>query len=220
MKKNSGKSRKFHLNIKAILIFIIIVLLLIIFLTLLYFCLLLKNRNDIVDKNTQAIVSDEQVIEYGTSLSYDEIIDRLIQKDKFYDNTSIKLFMSDDLMTNYYTYLFNVVGNVLIRIETSTNLLPFFERQANINYQVIWKVQDTKMPILSGVQDIEITEGDKLDIKSNMSAFDEVDGRLEVIIEGDYDRNKAGEYPLTAKAMDKNKNITTQDFKLIVKSKS
>ena len=114
MKKNSGKSRKFHLNIKAILIFIIIVLLLIIFLTLLYFCLLLKNRNDIVDKNTQAIVSDEQVIEYGTSLSYDEIIDRLIQKDKFYDNTSIKLFMSDDLMTNYYTYLFNVVGNVLI----------------------------------------------------------------------------------------------------------
>lgn len=80
-----------------------------------------------------------------------------------------------------------------------------------------YSVKDTQKPELSNIENLEIEQGGNL--KHDFKAIDVVDGELEVVIEGDYDTNKPGEYSLVATAIDTNDNKTSQEFKLTVKEK-
>lgn len=56
--------------------------------------------------------------------------------------------------------------------------------------------------------DEEITEGDTIDLKQGITARDEIDGNLEIVVEGEVDTNKVGEYEIKVKATDNNTEVT------------
>ena len=215
-------AKKKHRLLKTILIIFILFLLLVILATSSCYVFLLKNKERITNCNTQAIIKEEKIVEYGSSLTYEEILENIVTTANLTENTTVKLWLNDTVFEKEQ-YVFNTVGNITMTIETSTpifqTLSQFLNKEVVITEQIIWKVQDTKKPVLSGVQDREITQGEEIDIKAGITAKDEVDGDLEVTIEGEFDINTVGEYILTAKAVDKNQNEVTETFKLTVKEK-
>ena len=215
-------AKKKHRLLKTILIIFILFLLLVILATSSCYVFLLKNKERITNCNTQAIIKEEKIVEYGSSLTYEEILENIVTTANLTENTTVKLWLNDTVFEEEQ-YVFNTVGNITMTIETSTpifqTLSQFLNKEVVITEQIIWKVQDTKKPVLSGVQDREITQGEEIDIKAGITAKDEVDGDLEVTIEGEFDINTVGEYILTAKAVDKNQNEVTETFKLTVKEK-
>ncbi len=221
----SEKLCKKHSIRKVIIIIISIFLLVIIATMSLFYIYTLNIQKEVVSKNTQAIICDEKIFEYGTHLTYSDILENLIADNELIDGTNVKIYIGETLLTEDIDYVFNTLSDITVNIETSTKIMPlldsipFFNQEIIVNKQVVWKVQDTKLPVLSGVKDIAITQGDTLDIKSDISAMDEVDGDLDVIIEGEFDTNTVGEYTLIAKAIDKNNNESKQEFKVIVNAK-
>ncbi len=211
--------KKKHTALKVTFIIISILVVLIIIAGVIGYIFICKNKQEIVEKNSQAIVDTQEIIEYGTKLKYEDILQKLVKADELYNDTNISILMNEKLINKDEEYTFDTVDEIKIVVETQNEIIPFLNQETVVKKEITWKVEDTKKPVLSGVQDKEITIGEEVDIKAGMSAKDEVDGELEVTVEGEFDITKAGEYILKAKAVDKNGNETTQEFKLIVKEK-
>ncbi len=216
---SKSKEKKKMSKPSKIILIIISILFIILLVNAVIFYLFFKNTEEkIISTNSKAITIKEETIEYGTHLNYSQLLEKVAIKSDFFENTSLKIFIDDTLIDEDKDFAFdNVSDNVTVKIETICPVISFLNQNCITSKEVVWKVEDTKKPVLSGVADKEITVGDAFDSKAGISAKDEVDGDLEVIIEGEIDVNKAGEYTLTAKAIDKNKNETTQSFKVTVK---
>ncbi len=209
-RKNTGE--------KAILIFLCIFLCF--FIAFILGRAFLKNElNQNIVQNEQAIINKEEIIEYGSKFSYEAILEKTVLTEQLSEGTSLQIFINDVQLERGTEYTFNTVGNVKIKLELSTPviMLKYFEKSINIEQVINWKVEDTKKPVLSGIENKEIKKGETLDIKAGITAKDEIDGELGVTVEGEFDNNKVGEYTLTAKAVDKNQNEVSQTFKVTVK---
>lgn len=86
-------------------------------------------------------------------------------------------------------------------------------------YEVTLIVTDDVAPIIEGVQNIEIYEGEELDLLKAVKATDNSHDEVSLILKGEYDITKKGEYLLTYEAKDKVGNVTTKEFTLTVKEK-
>lgn len=176
-----------------------------------------KQISEIEILNSKAIKEVTETIEYGSSITYDDIIVKLVSESKLVEGSKVQIYVNDKLLDNAEEYVFKNVGSANIKVKIICNkLIEYSNTTVNTEKQITWNVVDTKKPVLTGVHDSEIKIGDKFDVKSGITAKDEVDGDLEVTIEGDLNLQKAGTYTLTAKATDKNKNETTQTFKVTV----
>ena len=89
----------------------------------------------------------------------------------------------------------------------------------NKKYNVTLIVVDDEKPTISGVKDITITVGDKVDLLSYVSFKDNSDDELEKKVVGEYSVNKVGTYKLKYEVSDKSGNKNSSSFKLIVKEK-
>ena len=130
--------------------------------------------------------------------------------------------VNDKLLREGEEYTLDTIGYLTFTVETSTPMpiTSFLKQEVKASEQVVWKVEDTKKPVLSGVENKEIKKGEALDVKAGITAKDEVDGELPVTVEGTFDNNQVGEYTLTAKAVDKNQNEVTQTFTVTVKEET
>src|SRR5699024_5271626 len=83
-------------------------------------------------------------------------------------------------------------------------------------------VEDTEMPVFSGVEDRLTLTGETVDIaeelKKRITAEDPVDGELEVTFEINDGENEHT-YDVEAKATDKNENETVETFEVVVEIK-
>lgn len=125
-------------------------------------------------------------------------------------------------------YVKNLGSNTqLAKVDVKTDEIGTFKghvigktkfRETKISFP--YKVEDTQIPEISGVKDIELELGEKPDF-SHISAKDPVDGALDIVIEGEdsLDIDTEGTYDLIAVAVDKNNNKTSKDFKVVVKEK-
>ena len=86
-------------------------------------------------------------------------------------------------------------------------------------YIVKLKVIDDKKPVIENVKDIEIYENDTIDLLKDVKVTDNSKDKITTKIEGDYDFKKKGEYKLKVVSIDKSKNKSEKEFKLIVKEK-
>lgn len=86
-------------------------------------------------------------------------------------------------------------------------------------YKVTLKVLDDEAPTIEGVKDIEIFINDKVDLLKDIKTKDNSKDKVETKIDGKYDLTKKGEYKLKVIAIDKSKNKSEKEFKLIVKEK-
>jgi len=162
------------------------------------------------DSSLDEIVLENKDIEYGTEINVSDLNEP--------EGTIIKI----DGEEVQDTYKFMKVGDIEVTAEKDYTIKNIFnkEQTEKLEKTATYKVTDTKKPVLEGVSDKEITVGDTIDLKEGITAKDEVDGDLEVIIDGTVDTNTVGEYKVIAKAIDKNGNETTQEFTVKVNEKA
>ncbi len=217
--EEKNKTKKGYKVAKWFLITVIILLLVIVISINLCSIFLQKNKNLIIEANTKSIIGNEENIEYGSKMTYSDIVNKLVVTEGLYEGSQMRIYINDVLLKDGDEYVFDKNGDIKLDINILTSAVPILMEDISIDKQFIWKVSDTKLPVLEGVQDVEIEEGSDIDVKANIKAKDEVDGELEVTVEGEFDKNVAGTYTLTAKAVDKNGNAVSKEFKLTVKEK-
>lgn len=182
-----------------------------------------KRIQEIYSMNEESLIEFNDKIEYGYEISYNELVNKLIDVDKLQENTKIKILINDQEIPSDGTYKFNTVENLKIRVELSYTynykMLVDLSKTIENSKETEIIVEDTKMPVISGVSNKEITVGGEINLLEGITAQDEIDGELEVTVEGNVDNTKAGEYMIKVSATDKNGNITEQEYKVTVKEK-
>lgn len=182
-----------------------------------------KNIEDMRSKNNIALLDYNEKIEYGSEIHYDDLLSKLVNVDGLLENTDIKIFINDEEFTKNSSYKFEKIGTYNMEVQLSniyeytiiTKKTSIIENSKNFELEV----EDTKMPVLFGIADKEITVGDTINLLEGISAKDEVDGELEVTMEGTVDNQKAGQYKIKAYCTDKNGNVAEQEFNVTVKEK-
>ena len=79
------------------------------------------------------------------------------------------------------------------------------------------EIEDTSAPIISkNTEIIEIVKGMPFTLSNYVSAYDTIDGDIEVTYSGDLDTNNVGTYDLSLIATDSNNNSTTDNLQVKV----
>ena len=214
MKKVSKDEKQMHNNkmntiAKLLLIMFAVVLLILIILIIIGGVYFNKEKEKIISQNLKAISKDEIIIEYGEKLSYETILNKVLRTEDLYEGTNIKIKINGKNIEPNDEYVVNSIGELKINIDTNNKL---FNVNISNDTEIIWIVEDTQKPILSGVRNRTIEEGEKINLEEGITAKDSVDGELEVTIEGKFNNKKAGKYTLKAKAIDSNNNEVEQTF--------
>ena len=89
-----------------------------------------------------------------------------------------------------------------------------------IQKDISFEVKDTLPPEVSGVVDLVVNEGTKVDFYKNIKVSDNSDGNISKKIEGIYDLKKPGKYNLKYVFSDESGNETVKEFILQVKAVS
>lgn len=178
-----------------------------------------------LEKNLQSIVLDyKDSIEYGTIWSLEDFYNNLIKKDKLDKKTSLDILVNLVGIDETINYQFKKVGNIKITIILTKpykyTILKSYKEDLIVKKDLELKVEDTKLPVIKGVQDKTITVGDTIDLLEGLEASDEVDGKLEIKLEGTVDTNKAGTYEIKVSCYDMNGNTSEATFKVIVNEKT
>ncbi|QIK70716.1 DUF5011 domain-containing protein [Erysipelothrix sp. HDW6C] len=144
------------------------------------------------------------VFEYGDKIDKDALWNKVV------DTTAT---------TETYPVVRTDVNTSVVTKDNQTNVAVLVIDNAGKEYRYDFKytVTDTKKPVLENIKDVTLYIGDSFEPTKLFTASDPVDGKLTVKIDGGYDVKTAGTYQLNASATDKNGNVTTQPFKLIVK---
>lgn len=198
---------------KIILSFIIGMLILILVITAILYSLVQKDKKNIEQIKqslNDKLTLNEKIYEYGSEITLDEL---------GLDNEA-KIFINNEELNN--TYKFTEVGEFRLKAKIKEPYKSFFNKEEiiSVEKEVTIKVEDTKNPIIYGIADKQINQGEVIDLKRGITVRDEIDGDLEFIIEGEVDTNKVGEYEIKVKATDKNNNTTEATYKVIVNAKT
>lgn len=109
------------------------------------------------------------------------------------------------------------VGEQTVKIIVTANNTLLFDKAIELNAKII--IVDTAPPeFTESVDEIKITEGDELDILSKFKAQD-LSGKVEITLDGEFDNNKVGEQVLKVIAKDINSNMAEKEVKIIVNEK-
>lgn len=82
------------------------------------------------------------------------------------------------------------------------------------------ETKDVTPPVLTGVQDYNIIQGEEIAFLENVSATDETDGQVQVSIDlGEYNPECAGTYIVTFRAKDAAGNEVSEDCQVVVEPK-
>lgn len=194
---------------KKVVLISIVSIIIIISLTVTYFLL---SNNDKVKENEykeslqNKLSLQDKEVEYGT----EEIFNVKDNVKIYKDNEEIKSYKFDEV--GKITFVESIKG-------TYKNLFNQ-DKEIEVSRNVIYTIIDTKAPIIEGVEDKTIVEGTEIDLKEGIKAYDEIDGNLDIVVDGDVDTNTVGEYTVSIKAVDRNNNETIKEYKVIVEDKS
>ena len=81
------------------------------------------------------------------------------------------------------------------------------------------QIIDTIKPEIIGAKDIIIKQGDTIDLTQNIKVEDNIDKDIPLLITGDIDTNKVGEYEITYTATDRSNNKAEQTIKIKIEPK-
>ena len=204
------------------IVLLIIFLILIVALVSLYLVLDNKDKVEIAaikTKLTNSVLLKEEIVEYGDTLRVLDVVlkDQDGNEKKIVGNNR-KLLLNDEDIT---TYTFDTVGKVVFveKIEEEFTTFLGKKEMIEVDNEITYLVRDTKAPIIEGVTDKVITQGEEIDLKAGITAKDEVDGELDFTIDGEVNTNEPGEYKIVVKAVDKNGLETIKEFTVRVEQK-
>lgn len=245
MPEEKNKKHMKHKLLKITSIIISIVLVLLIVLVSTYIIYDKKNEEKLSQRKLEleaVFIGTDKELEYGTEIKIEDLEKELFSLDKIQSINNYKLQINNEEQQTDNTYKFmqindNKIKCTIYEVDSSkkvlninidnSSFLNFFKnftikyepQEIELEKEYNYKVIDTQKPIIEGVADKEIFKGDDIDLKAGISAKDPVDGELEVSIEGEVKKDEVGEYPIKVKAIDKNSNESTAEFKVNVKEK-
>lgn len=109
---------------------------------------------------------------------------------------------------------------LIILLITAVDILlkSYFTKQKKEKLEA-QQVIDTIKPEIIGAKDITIKQGDTIDLTQNIKVEDNIDKNIPLVITGDIDTNKVGEYEITYTATDKSNNKAEQTIKIKIEPK-
>ena len=220
--KKEKKSKK-----KIIIISVVIILILLIAGVCggtYYFLKTEENKvAEVTKQQEEAFLEFSEEIKYGTEITYEDLLAKLIDVSKLQENTKITVEINENELKEREKFTFNALGIYKIKAKLEyVYVYPIVEsisKQVENEKTVEINIMDTEKPVITGVANKEITEGDTINLADGITATDDVDGQLEVQIEGTVDNTKAGEYSIKVKATDKSGNTEEATFTVTVKAK-
>lgn len=217
------KSKKIIVILATMLL--ILILLGIIALQVYYF---LRNEEDkikeIYNQQEEAFLDNVDNINYGNEFSYEDLQSKFVNIDKLKENTKISIEINDKTINKEEMFKFDTLGvyKIKIKLEYTYNysLIKSISKQIENEKIIEINILDTEKPTISGVSNKEITIGDEINLLDGITAADNVDGDIQVSIEGSVDNTKAGEYNIKVIATDKSGNTQEATFVVTVKEKA
>ncbi len=178
---------------------------------------------EISKQNSMAIIDYKEEVDNNTTWTYEDLESKLIDKDKLAKGTEVKITINDEVFKEGDTYTF-VIGETKIDIYLNkTYTYKVFKEETEVienKKEIVITIKDTVAPVLEGVKNQTITVGDTIDLLKGITAKDEVDGDIEVKVEGEVDTKKAGTYKVKIYAEDKSGNRAEQEMTVTVKKKT
>lgn len=108
---------------------------------------------------------------------------------------------------------------IILLITTADILLKsYFTKQQKEKLEA-QQIIDTIKPEIIGAKDIIIKQGDTIDLTKNIKVEDNIDKDIPLVITGDIDTNKVGEYKITYTATDRSNNKAEQTIKIKIEPK-
>ena len=108
---------------------------------------------------------------------------------------------------------------IILLITTADILLKsYFTKQQKEKLKA-QQIIDTIKPEIIGAKDIIIKQGDTIDLTQNIKVEDNIDKDIQLVITGDIDTNKVGEYEITYTATDRSNNKAEQTIKIKIEPK-
>ena len=108
----------------------------------------------------------------------------------------------------------------IISLITAADILikSYFTKQKKEKLEA-QQIIDTIKPEIIGAKDITIKQGDTIDLTQNIKVEDNIDKDIPLVITGDIDTNKVGEYEITYTATDRSNNKAEQTIKIKIEPK-
>ena len=120
---------------------------------------------------------------------------------------------------NKKTLIIISVTLIILSITTADILLKsYFTKQQKEKLKAE-QIIDTIKPEIIGAKDITIKQGDTIDLTQNIKVEDNLDKDIPLVIIGDIDTNKVGEYEITYTATDKSNNKAEKTIKIKIEPK-
>ena len=111
------------------------------------------------------------------------------------------------------------VSLIILLITTADILLKsYFTKQKKEKLEA-QQIIDTIKPEIIGAKDIIIKQGDTIDLTQNIKVEDNIDKDIPLVITGDIDTNKVGEYEITYTATDRSNNKAEKTIKIKIEPK-
>lgn len=108
---------------------------------------------------------------------------------------------------------------IILLITTADILLKsYFTKQQKEKLEA-QQIIDTIKPEIIGAKDITIKQGDTIDLTQNIKVEDNLDKDIPLVIIGDIDTNKVGEYEITYTATDRSNNKAEKTIKIKIEPK-
>ena len=108
----------------------------------------------------------------------------------------------------------------IISLITAADILlkSYFTKQKKEKLEAQQTI-DTIKPEIIGAKDITIKQGDTIDLTQNIKVEDNIDKHIPLVITGDIDTNKVGEYEIKYTATDRSNNKAEQTIKIKIEPK-
>lgn len=111
------------------------------------------------------------------------------------------------------------VSLIILLITTADILLKsYFTKQQKEKLEA-QQIIDTIKPEIIGAKDITIKQGDTIDLTQNIKVEDNIDKDIPLVITGDINTSKVGEYEITYTATDRSNNKAEQTIKIKIEPK-
>ena len=109
---------------------------------------------------------------------------------------------------------------LIILLITAVDILlkSYFTKQQKEKLKA-QQIIDTIKPEIIGAKDITIKQGDTIDLTQNIKVEDNIDKDIPLVITGDIDTKKVGEYEITYTATDKSNNKAEKTIKIKIEPK-
>ena len=113
-----------------------------------------------------------------------------------------------------------ISATFIISLITAADILlkSYFTKQQKEKLEA-QQIIDTIKPEIIGAKDITIKQGNTIDLTQNIKVEDNIDKDIPLVITGDIDTNKVGEYEITYTATDRSNNKADQTIKIKIEPK-